>query len=540
MGETSTERLLALLVFAGGFIARFIHAKAYFLNPDEALHYLLASHNTTALTWEATQTTAHPPLYIFVLNWWHFLLPSHPGQSELLLRLPSVLAGTAASWFTYLWLRKVTTDQTPLLGLILAALAPSLIELSAEIRQYGLLLFFISACLYLAEKALQQNSSRLMALFSLSLYGALLTHYSALLFAFSIGVYVLLRFWPCLYSGGRPTGLFLTWAAGQVVALAIVAYLLLTHVPRLRQMGMAQGIAETWLRKSIYHPSENNLLLFPAQQTLRVFTYIFSHGFLGAVALLVFLGGIIWLLRQKVSQFDTSPMPHSTPRQLALLIALPFVANCAVAIAGLYPYGGTRHNVYLAPFGLAGVAIGIAAWKPRPIWIRTIVLLFCLAFCNWFPAPPPMIRARNHQRALMDHAVAFLSQSAPPGSILFADYQSGLLLGYYLCGHRVVEEFGPLDPYFRAECGPYTVISTQPQEWKFYSTDLPRQLAGAASIFSLAPGTKLWLFDAGWITDSAPPLRKELPHYGCPAPYDFGENILICELTVGGDTSRQP
>ncbi len=523
-------------MLAGGFIARFFQAKTYFLNPDEALHYLLASHNSAALTWKATQTTAHPPLFIFVLNWWHFLLPSPPGQSELLLRLPSLLAGTAACWLTYLWLKKIAVAQTPFLGLILAAFAPSLIELSAEIRQYALLLFFISACLYLSEKALQQNSPRLMVLSSLSLYGALLTHYSALLFAFSIGIYVLVR----LYPGGRQPRLLVTWAVGQVVALALVAYFLLTHVPRLREMGMAQGIAETWLRKSIYHPGENNLLLFPAQQTLRVFTYVLSHGFLGAVALLVFLAGIVGLLRQKTSQPPTQPAPQPTPHQLALLVGLPFAANCAVAIAGLYPYGGTRHNVYLAPFALAGVAIGFAGWKPRPIWIRTLVLLLCLSFCNLFPAPPPMIRARNHQRALMDRAVAFLRQSAPPGSMLFADYQSGLLLGYYLCGHRVVEEFGPLDPYFRAECRPYTVITTQPQEWKFYSTDLPRELAGAASTFALAPGTKLWLFDAGWITDSAPPLRKELPQYGCPAPHDFGENILICELTLGGDSSRLP
>jgi hypothetical protein len=534
-GKVPAERLLALLVLTGAFIARFIQAKSYFLNPDEALHYLLASHNSAALTWQATQTTAHPPLFIFLLNYWHYLFPRHPGQSELLLRVPSLLAGTAACWFMYLWLRKIALGATSLLGLILAAFAPSLIELSAEIRQYALLLFFISACLYLAERAMQENSPQLMILFSLSLYGALLTHYSAVLFAFSIGVYMLVR----LYPRRKESNLLATWAAGQVVALALVAYFLLTHVPHLRKIGMVQGISETWLRKSIYHRGENNLFLFPAQQTLRVFTYLFSHGFFGAVALLFFIAGIVWLLRQKNFQRNAEP----TPRQLALLIVLPFVANCAAAIAGLYPYGGTRHNAYLAPFALAGVAIGITAWKPRSLSIRVLIVLLCLAFCNWFPAPPPMIRARNHQRTLMDHAVAYLSRSAPPGSILFADYQSGLLLGYYLCGHGVVEEFGPLDPYARTDCGSYTVITTQPQEWKFYATDLPRQLAGAASNFAIAPGTKMWLFDAGWITDSAPSLRKELPQFGCPEPHDFGENIVICELTVDVDYSigtKQP
>jgi hypothetical protein len=514
-------------VLAGGFVARCVQARSYFLNPDEALHFLLASHNSFSLTYKATLTTAHPPLFIVMLHYWRYFCSNGPGQSELMLRMPSLLAGTACCWLTYLWLKRIATSSTALLGLILTALAPSLIELSAEIRQYALLLFFLSGCLYLSEKALQRNSRLDMILFSLSLYGALLTHYSALLFAFVMGIYLLVR----LYPWRERASLFFPWACGQIVALGLVSYFLLTHVPHLEQMGMAQGIAETWLRKSIYHSGENNLLQFPAQQTLRVFAYIFSHGFFGAVALLIFLAGIFWLLQQKNQRYDPSP------RELALLVGLPFVVNCIVAIAGLYPYGGTRHNVYLSLFAIAGIAIGASWWKPWRAWIPAMIVLLCLAFCNWFPAPPPMIRARNHKRDLMDHAVAFLRQNAAPGSILFADYQSGLLLGYYVCGNGVVEEFPPLPPFTQSKCGSYTVITTQPQEWKFYSTDLPAKFADAAKTYGLAPGTKVWLFDAGWITDSTPALRNELPRLGCPAPRDFGENILVCELSVGGNPS---
>lgn len=522
-----------MLVLAAGFLLRCVQARLYFLDPDEALHFLLASHNSVALTYKATLTTAHPPLFIFVLNFWRSLFSGGPGQSELTLRMPSLLTGTASCWLIYLWLRRITAISTAMLGLILAAFAPSLIELSAQIRQYALLLFFVSLCLYLSERALQQNSPRLMAAFSLSLYGALLTHYSALLFAFSIGVYMLVRLDP------RPTGswesrakLFVTWAIGQLVGIGLAIYFLLTHIPRLRQMGMPQGIAETWLRKSIFHAGENSLLLFPAQQTLRVFTYIFSHGFLGTVALLAFFGGMIWLLR-KSSAAQQCPSPSET----ALLLGLPFLANCIVAIAGLYPYGGTRHNVYLAPFALAGIAIGISSWTPansRGKWLPAALVVLCLGFCNLFPAPPPMIRARNHNRELMNNAVAYLHQNAQPGAVLFADYQSGLLLGYYVCGHGVVEEFPPLPPFTRANCDAYSVITTQPQEWKFYSTDMPAKFSAAAKAYGLAPGSKVWLFDAGWITDSAPALIRELPGLGCASPKRFGENILICELTVPG------
>jgi len=517
--ETRIQRLCPIFVLLAGLIARLVQARSYFLNPDEALHYLLSCYNSFALTYRATLTTAHPPLLIILLHYWRGL-----GQSELMLRMPSLLAGTACCWLMYLWLKRVTDRSTALLGLILFAFAPALIELSAEIRQYALLMGFGAACLYFSERAVQENSPWFMGLFSISLYGALLTHYSSLLFAFSMGLYMLVR----LHPWSKRAGLFATWAGGQILAIALVAYFFVTHVSHLKQIGMNQMIADTWLRKSIYHPGENSLLVFPISQTLRVFTYVFSHGLLGTLALLAFLAGILSLLRRK------SQPPPSGPsvRELALLIGLPFAVNCAVAIAGLYPYGGTRHNSYLALFALTGTAIGLGSWRPRQAWWRTLVVILSLAVCNFFPSPPPLIRARNHKRALMNEAVAFLRQSAPPGSILFTDYQSGLLLGYYGCGHGVVQVFLPVDPFSRIECGPYTVISAPPQKWKYYSDEFAGQLASAAHMYGVAPGTRIWLFDAGWITDSAPALMKELPQLGCPVPRAFGENIMECELTV--------
>ena len=164
------------------------------------------------------------------------------------------------------------------------------------------------------------------------------------------------------------------------------------------------------------------------------------------------------------------------------------------------------------------------------MWTTPLVILICLAICNRFPAPPPLIKAKNHNRILMKDAVDSLRSSAAPGSIIFADYQSGLLLSYYVCGHGVVQVFPPYPAFARDECGAYTAITPRPQEWKFYASDLPGRLESVAHAYNLAPGTKLWLFDAGWITDSTPALRKQLPQLGCTEPHSFGENILLCEI----------
>jgi Dolichyl-phosphate-mannose-protein mannosyltransferase len=518
--------LLPVLVLLAGFAARLFQACAYFLNPDEALHNLLASQASVNLAYKAALTNAHPPLLILVLYYWRCL-----GQSEWMLRMPSVLAGTACCWLAYLWLKDVTDRSTAFLGLLLLAFAPALVGLSAEVRQYALLLFFMSGCLYLSERALRQNSALLMILFSLSLYGALLVHYSSLLFAFTMGGYMAVR----LYPYRNRMRLTAVWAAGQVGGVVISGYFVVTHVMRLRQSGMTPGIYDTWLRKSIFHSGGRNPASFAAVQTLRVFTYLFSHGVVGTLALLAFLAGMILLVRGKIfSNQVISSQDGPRPWQLALLFGLGFAVNCGAALAGQYPYGATRHSASLFLFAVSGACIGLAPWARARLWVTSLAVALCLMVCNFFPAPPPAIRPRNQARALMQQAVASFRQSAEPGSLVFADYQSGLLFGYYVCGHGVVQVFEPLQAFAKADCGSYTVITTTPEEWKFYAQDTPEELAEIAKTYNLAPGTKLWLFDAGWITDSAPALREKLKQqFGCAAPRSFGENIFLCELQIG-------
>jgi 4-amino-4-deoxy-L-arabinose transferase-like glycosyltransferase len=519
--EVDSRRNLApALVLVAALVVRLYEAWAYFLNPDEALHNLLASQVSLGLSYKAALTNAHPPLLILVLYYWRAL-----GHSELMLRLPLVLAGTAFCWIGYRWLKLVTDRSTAFLGLLLLAFSPALIELSAEVRQYALLLFFMSVCLYCSERAIRENSSLWMVLFSLSLCGALLSHYSSFIFAATLAVHMLVR----LYPFRDRVRLVAVWGAGQVVAVALALYYLFTHVAELKRRGMAQGIAETWLKKSIFHPGENHVLPFIGAQTLRVFTYLLSHGVGGTLALIAFLIGILVLLKRKRAPGGERP----SPRELALLLGIPFILNCSAALAGFYPYGGTRHNSFLAIFALSGTAIGLSVWKPAREWVKPLIVILCLAVCNFFPAPPPLIRARNHHRVLMEQTMNSLRESAPSGSLILADHESGLLFGYYACGHGVVQIFPPFVPLAQAECGVYTVFTPPPDKWKYYADDVSGELADMAATYHVAAGTKVWLFDAGWIVDSTPALRKQLQQLGCSPPHSFGENILLSQCTVG-------
>jgi hypothetical protein len=528
-------RLLPPLVLLAGFIARLLPAKQYFLNPDEALHYLAASQSSLQLAYRAALTNAHPPLLILVLYYWRAL-----GHTEFILRLPSVFAGTACCWLLFLWLSEIAGRSVAFIGLLLAAFAPSLIALSSEVRQYALLLFFIAACFYLSERALKNNSSLFMISFSASLCGAILTHYSSLLFATVIGVYMLARL-----LRQKNFRLLVLWALGQIAALALILYFMLTHVRQLKAAGMPHEIAETWLRKSVFHPSERNLFGFAFAQTVRVFTYLFSHGIVGAFIMLAFLLGLIVLLRARrplLAVFQSQarqPFQGTgpTPRELALLLIFPFVLNCAVSLAGLYPYGGTRHNSWLAPFVITGAALGIATFFAHQLSIRSLAIIALLAWCNLFPAPPPLIKNKNHSRALMTKAVGYLKQHASPASIVLADYQSALLLGYYGCDHPVAQLFPPLQDFAKFDCGPYQVISAKPGEWRFNAKDLPAELVTVAETYGLTQQNQLWMFDAGWINDLAPELSRAGE---CQQPKFFGENILICQLRITETQSPKP
>src|SRR5215472_2206410 len=90
------ERACVGVVVGLALVVRLWAAHGTFLNPDEALHFQIANHSSWTASYQASLTTAHPPLLIFVLHFWRAL-----GSSEWLLRLPSVIAGTLFCCFLF-------------------------------------------------------------------------------------------------------------------------------------------------------------------------------------------------------------------------------------------------------------------------------------------------------------------------------------------------------------------------------------------------------------------------------------------------------
>src|SRR5262249_61774904 len=113
------------------FLFRFVTGYQPFLNPDEALLFFLSTHLGLRKAYEPSLTTPPPPLMILFMSLWQKF-----GSSELFLRLPFIVAGTAFCWIMFLWIRHIAGRSSGLFALALFTFSPSLISLSAEIRQY--------------------------------------------------------------------------------------------------------------------------------------------------------------------------------------------------------------------------------------------------------------------------------------------------------------------------------------------------------------------------------------------------------------------
>ena len=513
-----------VLVLAG-LVVRLVGAHSRFLNADEAMHYLFSLQPSFVATYKASLHTAHPPLLIILLHYWGMI-----SNTEFFLRIPSVVAGTAAAWFIYAWLRRVADDCIAFIALSLLLFSPALIYLSFEVRQYALVMAFMAATLYFLDWALMEGSPAVMLASIVCLHLALLTHYCALIFALCAGCYALLR----LSSLGPRGSVVWTWAIGQAGGLALATFFWKTHITLIRKVGMVQHVAESYLRGSLFQHGQESTVGFVLKSNIRVFRFLFSQGAVAVVGMLLFSLAVVLLLKSRDLPANGKP----SDRQLGLLFLLPFAVNCAAALAGAYPYGGSRHNSYLAIFAMPAIATVLARWKVRAKWIKPAAIAAGLAICNFAVAPAGAYIPESHQKkAFMHSAADWIETSVPPHSIILADYESGLLAGYYICHKNVVQTAPPFQLFLPAACGNYESLTLLPPLWVFRASTFPDQMRELRRTLvqnqQLDDDRQIWLFQAGYIVDKESDFRALLAQYGCGKPQEFGPNIFVCQISLG-------
>jgi hypothetical protein len=551
--------LIALGVIALGLVVRAMTAATGYLYPDEALHYLLANQPSVIMAYKASLTTAHPPLFILLLY-----LSSFLGESEFILRLPSLVSGTAFLWVAFKWLGNVFGQITGLVGVILLTFSPPMISLSAEVRGYSTFLLFMASALYFIDRAFEEKSPRMVVFFSLFLYLAILTEYSALWFTISIGIYALMR----ILRQQPPPKVVGAWVGFQVGALVIYACLYVTSISKLQGSALEQDALGHWLTSSYFHSSQDNLLLFSLNGTVEVFQYLstawiwrpLAQSAVGIAMFLLFLAGLALLLIKGVLPARNKP----NSLELGIFLLLPFVIGCGAAIAGTYPYGGTRHTVFLALPAAAGVSFLLAELVGKKLWPALLVAVLVMVGWNmnatrfW-----QHIQARHQSRILVESEVNHIRQSISPGSLIFVDDHTRLVLLYYLGknqkvhfdGQRFVnhqtkisltraESLGksvtirvdePGEDFLEFPHGGYRIISSR--LWRFQVDSFGADLRRMGQAYGLDPRELVWVVEVRGV-NLYRELTRRFPESYLPDAI-FGNILVVFQVPTGLEPLRR-
>lgn len=475
--------LVALALVVVAVIVRLRAASGTFLNADEALHFLIANQPDLEVAYRYSLTNAHPPLYYLVLHFWLRL-----GDGELALRLLSVITGAATVWVVWRWLGRVAQAWGLATALLLATL-PSLVALGAEVRGYALLLLLMAGSLLTLEKAMAEGSARAMVGSALLLYGAILTHYSAPLFAAALGVAGFLRV-VVTRPGRRFT---LVWIGTQAGAAALLIFLLFSHVSRIHGSGMDREAHTTWLRAYFFDRADGDLVHFVVGRTGGALAYAFGSKAGAVIGLLLFSIGVILLLTGRLRNGNA----QRAGRYLGVAVVVAFALTCGAAVAGLFPYGNTRHVAFLALFAVPAVCFPVV-WATRgSVWASLLIAAAAAVGIHGVARPSGWELSReSRQRHLMVSAIDTLRHRLPVGEPVLVDYQTSLLLAYYLRDGGV----GPF-PVVRGELGVVPVGSVRLlvwASWDFTPASLKTALERVAEVGPARPGQSLWVVDAGW------------------------------------------
>jgi dolichyl-phosphate-mannose-protein mannosyltransferase len=493
---------LALGIVAAGFVMRVAYASSCYLNPDEAIHFEAARPSSWFETYQASLEHAHPPLLILVLHGILFL-----GRTELILRLPSVVGGTGALWFTFAWLRRSLGETLALAGLIFMTLSPAAISASTEVRQYGLLLCFVCSALYATERALTGRSTIWAIVQGFCLLGAVLTHYTAIVVLLSLGLYILVR----TFLDGVSRRILFTIGVCHLVLATLVCWQFFEHVHGVTLFDPSASM--DYLRK-YYAQGGETPLGFVWRSLWGTFSYAVGAHRLALPFMFVFMVGLIALLTRRTK----------APSAMAVLLISPFIAGIAASVLQVFPFAGSRHQTYLLPFLAAGISAGFACFQR----VRTMPLLLLGAVITplWVArASAPDNNPRTMPIGDMTAAIEYIARMVPQGSPLFVDNETREVLRYYLTRNdRSLDTLPSFHAEVEESLGNYRDVVPRNVRWAFRPDDALEQVTQSARALGLPPSDPLWVVSAAWLD---PSLASRLPAGGNRDVKEFGRISVI-------------
>ncbi len=333
-----------------------------------------------------------PPLY-FVLAWAAIKL----GDPTVLIRLPSLVFGTAVIPLVYLLGRRTVGHTAGLIGAALTALSPLAVYFSVEARPYALVMFLLTASTVVLLQALDSRRLAWWVLYGAVSAAALYTHYTA------VAVLAVQFAWAVWTYREQLRDLVLVHTA------VVVAFL--PWIPGLAEQ--RRGAQDLDITGAIFPLSIDSFARTTAQllpgyerQSLGDVPGGTAMGLFGAAVVLGLVGGIVAAVRRR-----GSPISEATPASIALVAGLALATPVCILLYSLFGADIYTPRHLLASLPALALLLGLLfAALPRVLMVAAVLMAFSALTLG-------LVRAFDSERSRppLKEAARFIDVRADPG-----------------------------------------------------------------------------------------------------------------------------
>ncbi len=516
---TGKTIVIALLLILVGLPFRSELMERFYLDFDESMYFQVAQEPTFKDAWEASRIHTHPPLAFVIYHYW---LPL--GDSEWILRVPSLLFGCAAAWLGYLWMARVTDRRSALVGLFVLTFAMPVIHVSAQMRSYTMLFTFVFGALLFHDRYLEHERRRDLVGELICLCFAMLTHYATAWIVLTLGIGGLLHAQRRgVWSKGTRA-----WVVQQVLLATFCVWLYLSHVRGFVGSETQSEMWKAWLHDNPYGDGVLARLRFTLLSAGRFFSFV--YGQIWVLAALATVVGAGLLAKQEVDRSGSKLAAIDR----ALLAFLPLVLAAVLNTLLIYPFGPTRHSLWLMPFLVLAVAGAVKPLMDRPgRAVKVGVAVLCLGWAWIYPYRTTFGTMTTLSPQMMQETAAKIRGTdkikgwIPKEDLILTDDSTRNVLAYYL-GHSSVDRGRDLGHGFREyRIEDYRVVVIP--KFHFFQYSLREDWDHFTKVVGEQATQPLWLVYFGFeVEDNDPKLiSRRLPPSTVLAKGNHGDNRVF-------------
>lgn len=422
--ETWHPTLIVVALTAVGVVLRAIVAGQSIFADELSTYWISATHGLGGVlsllygTGRIAHAEITPPLY-FVLAW----LTTRLGDSPELLRLPSLIAGTATIPIVYLLGLRTVGRRAALVATAVTALAPFAIYYSADARAYGVMTLALLVSTLAMLQALDTGRARWWGLYAISACAAFYSHYTC---AFVLGAQLLWVVWA--HPEARRAAVLATVAAGVGVLPWLPGLINDYRSPTVKILNALSPFTFSDIRIDLAHwvigypeTFAGGLTRLPGKIALILF----------AAAVLIGGVGLISALRGAPLRARLAGVDRRVVLVVGLALATP-VAELVLGVAGNSLFSVRDLGASWPYLALTGAAV-LALSGPRAALLGAVLALIAFAL------GAVKMLGGDFQRPDYQGAASYVVQNARPGDVVVDEtgaLSPGPLTGLDVALHR--------------------------------------------------------------------------------------------------------